>query len=63
VSVQCSGSRAEGVVDTDGSITWDAPLIIDAGPNTLEVELTAVGPAKVKSDLILAAIEFTDATR
>lgn len=38
-ALRCGGAECIGIVTDTGPLAWDAPLMIDAGPNTLELEI------------------------
>lgn len=42
MKLSCSGAEIFGQVQSDGNCTWDCPLSVDAGPNTLELEILSM---------------------
>ncbi|MGF1448111.1 MAG: sulfatase-like hydrolase/transferase [Opitutales bacterium] len=58
IVLRCSGSESIATAAPDGSLTWSAPLDIDAGPNTLELELLRLpAPLAEPLDLFYVALE------
>lgn len=56
LALRCSGSEIIGVADADGTLHWDALLSVDAGPNTLELEILA--PLAFPTSLNLLGIKL-----
>jgi len=58
LALRCSGAHAEATTTEGGRLVWDAPLTLDAGPNTLELEILALPP--VTESLTLATLNLLD---
>ena len=51
IVLRCGGAEISGSARTDGGLDWDGPLMLDAGPNTLELEILALPEPESALDL------------
>jgi len=56
IALRCGGAEVFGTAGADGNLDWDGSLTLDAGPNTLELEILAL--PEIGSDLDLSFVNL-----